>query len=57
MPGLKARSSAPHATKAPLPPMLRGAISFSSRFDARIRDMQARVDDLSWGVSMDYPKK
>ena len=49
--GFKGEILCTHATKALLPRMLRGAMSFSSRFDARIRDMQARVDNLSYGDS------
>ena len=32
--------------------MLQDTMSFSSRFDARIRDMQARVEDLAWGFEL-----
>jgi len=41
-----------HATKALLSPMLRDAMSFSSRTDTQIRAMQTRIDDLSWGFEL-----
>ena len=41
-----------HATKALLSPMLRDAMSFSSRSHAWIRAMESRIDDLSWGFEL-----
>ena len=41
-----------HGTKALLSPMLRDAMSFSARTDTRIRAMEARIDDLSWGFEL-----
>ncbi len=41
-----------HATRALLSPMLRDSMSFSTRTDARIRAMEARIDDMSWGFEL-----
>ncbi|MCP4021071.1 MAG: MBL fold metallo-hydrolase [Desulfobacteraceae bacterium] len=42
-----------HATKALLTPMLRDALSFSSRTDKQIKLLEEKIDDLSWGFELD----
>lgn len=41
-----------HATKALLTPMLHDALSFSSRTDKQIKNMEQQIDDLSWGFEL-----
>ncbi len=41
-----------HATKALLQPMLRDAMSFSSRTDREVHRLEARIDELTWGFEL-----
>jgi metallo-beta-lactamase family protein len=41
-----------HATKALLLPMLRDAMSFSSRTDEAVRRLETLIDELSWGFEL-----
>ncbi|NDY71207.1 MBL fold metallo-hydrolase [Desulfobacter hydrogenophilus] len=50
--GFKGEIICTHATKALLIPMLRDALSFSERPDQEIRNLEKRIDDLSWGFEL-----
>jgi metallo-beta-lactamase family protein len=41
-----------HATRALLLPMLRDAMTFSSRTDEAVRRLETRIDELSWGFEL-----
>jgi len=41
-----------HATQALLLPMLRDALSFSSRSDKDVQRLEARIDKLAWGFEL-----
>jgi len=50
--GFKGEIICTHGTKALLIPMLRDALSFSDRSDREIRNLEKRIDDLSWGFEL-----
>ena len=47
--GFKGEIITTHATKALLGPMLRDAMAFSDLTDGQARELDQRIDDLSWG--------